>query len=267
MARIEPRMQHTFPNGFIFTNQTDLPLDVDFDPDVGPGVMTIKVANAETGDLINRWLATPTPEWLTNQRRFSEANDALSAAADVALQMATLERQMRQRNAERAQEQAYRDIANYRTHLGLLDASSRAITRSLKLLREHLSPEQLTAWDRDGYFAVKGNVSGAIYHLTMGGVQRTSDGHQFCLQLVGDEWTPLYDAVLARKILLECDETKFLTTANNLTVGNLGRTRAQLHAMNERTNSQMRRLDAQLNRGFTERMVAATARLFGGTGD
>lgn len=138
-------------------------------------------------------------------------------------EIAMLEQQMRQRNAERVLLEGARNWGAYRRELaawrvngvGLTAEGAAATERSLKFLREHLTPEQQTTWDNSQYFDVKGNVSGAIYRLGPSGVTRRSDLHDFCLQIVG-EWTPIYDAVLARKILLECDEKRFLATANDL---------------------------------------------------
>ncbi len=98
---------------------------------------------------------------------------------------------------------------------GFADAArASADQRAKDLLLSHLDPEQRNGWIEDGQFHVHGSAGGE-YEIDEYEVRRLSDDHSFCLQIVG-EMTPIDDAVLMRKLLLETNEPEFLRIANDL---------------------------------------------------
>lgn len=115
-----------------------------------------------------------------------------------------------------------------------------ARTRSLELLLAHLSPEQRETFERNKWFIVEGGKSGQKYRIRNAGhvvanidvlgakqkmvKERNEDGeraygefdtvtHRLCghcdLSAV-----PLFDQLLAQKMMLEFDEERFLKLAN-----------------------------------------------------
>jgi hypothetical protein len=89
-----------------------------------------------------------------------------------------------------------------------VEAESRART----LFLSKLSPAQRRSWHARRRFTVRA-ASGRRYtvsHYDPYNI-RTADA-LFCLQVGG--YTPVYDKLLAQKLLLECDEPLFLAKAN-----------------------------------------------------
>jgi len=95
-----------------------------------------------------------------------------------------------------------------------MEQQREADERAEVLLLEHLDEGQRRTWKKDGCFSVKA-ASGLIYRLDLGGGVMRSDKRHFCIQ--PEEDVPWADAVLARKLLLEADEAKFLEIANDIT--------------------------------------------------
>ena len=93
-------------------------------------------------------------------------------------------------------------------------ARADADKRAHEVLLSHCTEAQKLEWIDTGCITVKGSAGG-IYELDLYEVMRMSDEHNFCIQIVGEE-TPLEDAVLMRKLLLETNEPEFLRIANDL---------------------------------------------------
>jgi hypothetical protein len=90
--------------------------------------------------------------------------------------------------------------------------------RSLKLMREWLSPAQREQFDTRGYFDVVGSHTGRRYRIWLGtatnineldGMGRTAA--RWCF--VPGECLPVGDVMLAQKIALENDEQSALAVA------------------------------------------------------
>jgi hypothetical protein len=87
------------------------------------------------------------------------------------------------------------------------------------LLWEHLTPEQREEYRRGGVFTAKGNDTGREYLISVGWIlyaPKSYDRIDFCLHVgdQGGESIPYEDILLAKKLLIECDEDLFLKTAN-----------------------------------------------------
>lgn len=101
---------------------------------------------------------------------------------------------------------------------GLIEGPEAKATAEALLIRQ-LTPKQLEEWKQVGGFWVRSR-SGTMYWLDAQGVHRCdSNGvflEYFCIAPNEADGTPLPlgDRILARKILLETDEAKFLKTAN-----------------------------------------------------
>ncbi len=89
---------------------------------------------------------------------------------------------------------------------------SQAEARARELFFSKLTPRQRRSWRLRRRFSVEA-ASGTRYTVVPYDSYniRTSDA-LFCLQVSGA--TPVYDKLLAQKLLIECDETLFLATAN-----------------------------------------------------
>jgi hypothetical protein len=86
--------------------------------------------------------------------------------------------------------------------------------RSRQFLLEHLNWWQRITFKWRGVFTVRGQKSRGRYYIGKRWVTRWP--RSYCLRVYdghGDP-VPVYDAMLAKKILLECDELTFLNTAN-----------------------------------------------------
>jgi hypothetical protein len=89
-----------------------------------------------------------------------------------------------------------------------------AISTSIKLLRDWLTPEQLADFDRQRAFDVVGSHSKDVYTIREGtahNVTRRRDGATLCF---GPPGLPVGDVMLAQKMTLEKNETEALRVAN-----------------------------------------------------
>ena len=101
--------------------------------------------------------------------------------------------------------------------------SGRAERRAAALLREWLSPSQLSQYERNRYFDVRGSASGKRYRICQG---RTGNIVEFDqhgtivarLCFYPDGELALGDIMLAQKIALEADEFKTLAVANRAAI-------------------------------------------------
>jgi hypothetical protein len=94
--------------------------------------------------------------------------------------------------------------------------------RSLRLLREWLSPDQLAQFNAHGYFDVIGCDSGKKYRIHYGSsmnVEELDDSGRprICYCFVTDAPLASGDVVLAQKIALETGERAALAVANKFT--------------------------------------------------
>ncbi len=103
-----------------------------------------------------------------------------------------------ERARERAIRSLYRQHRDYRTPEG----------RSIRLLREWLSPDQRVQLARHGYFEVVGGATGNLYRIypaaSMNVVQldeRKKEIRGFCFLPIGE--LPIGDVMLAQKLALE----------------------------------------------------------------
>lgn len=101
-----------------------------------------------------------------------------------------------------------------------LQRGERVIHRSRDLLRACLQPEQLIQFDSIGCFTVRGRLND--YRINPGRTANvdviTRDGR--CLRrlcfyphIAGDRELPIFDVMLAQKLMLECDEERALAIA------------------------------------------------------
>ena len=98
---------------------------------------------------------------------------------------------------------------------GYFDDGSRY--RALELLWQHLTEEQRAEYVETKTVVVRGEETGDCYRIYRGTVRRVVDGSDFCLVVRDNkDNVPVEDMVLAKKILLECDEDTFLRTARLL---------------------------------------------------
>jgi len=90
--------------------------------------------------------------------------------------------------------------------------------KARELLMKHMTPEQLVAFQRgDRYILCKGSWTGLEYHVPHGGGFVRSPAlrtdwcvHQSILSI------PSEDAALAKKLMIETNEFRFVNTANSL---------------------------------------------------
>jgi hypothetical protein len=98
--------------------------------------------------------------------------------------------------------------------------TERAIHRSGDLLRTCLQTEQLIQFESTGCFTVRGRLND--YRINQGRTANVDviarDGR--CLRrlcfypdIAGDRELPVFDVMLAQKLMLECDEERTLTIA------------------------------------------------------
>lgn len=90
--------------------------------------------------------------------------------------------------------------------------------RARKLLNDNLDPTQRHDYERSGAITAIGNMTGARYVFGAQGSIRSPDiGDKYCLTTES-----LYschvpeDSLLARKLMIECEEGEFLRTANKI---------------------------------------------------
>jgi len=99
---------------------------------------------------------------------------------------------------------------------------SEAHNKSIDLLRAWLSPIQLTEYDNQDHFTVRGSDTGTNYRLIPAysynilelGENGEPNGQKFCV--VPAERVAMGDQLLAQKIWLETDERATLKIANKL---------------------------------------------------
>lgn len=152
------------------------------------------------------WIRTPEP--LVDAWRPFEPEQA--AAGPVMLIRTGIDIAEQQR--EQAEEIARRAEAQ-------MQARRLAEQKALQLLRENITPEQWRQLEAHGFFEVLGLKTGNRYRIKKGFagnvVKLTPKGEpevQYCIH--PDMRVPDQDAMLAQKLLLECNEELFLKTAN-----------------------------------------------------
>ena len=100
-----------------------------------------------------------------------------------------------------------------------------ATRRSEELLHEHLTSDQSAQLRRDKFFVVEGGKSRKRYRVradkgTVANVERVSGSgaveQRLCAHLTPAANAPLFDHLLAQKLMLEHDEESFLRVANHL---------------------------------------------------
>ncbi|TAM90189.1 hypothetical protein EPN42_06205 [bacterium] len=96
------------------------------------------------------------------------------------------------------------------------EASRRAGDRALQLLLQHLNEQQRAEYEQQSAFTVVAS-SGHTYYLSRNEVVAKIDNHivRLCIQPCTRESIPVWDVVLARKLLIEADERAFLATARH----------------------------------------------------
>ena len=88
--------------------------------------------------------------------------------------------------------------------------------RSRQFLLEHLNWWQRLWFNRRGVFSVKGQKSRKRYVIGKRWVTSFFPPRSYCLGVYDGYGhpVPVFDQMLAKKILIECDEHTFLNTAN-----------------------------------------------------
>lgn len=127
------------------------------------------------------------------------------------LEMLHRDRDRSLRAQERARIRQERDLARH---------SEDAIVRARKLLLRHLTDEQHKEFTERKYFTIIGK-SGAQYRIydrghlaaNIGVIANDHETHRLCAHCNVDA-VPLYDSILAQKLMLEADEAAFLKVAN-----------------------------------------------------
>ena len=101
----------------------------------------------------------------------------------------------------------------------ICDETGEAADAARRILHQHLTRYQRRKLHY-GSIVIKGGSTGDKYRLDCyAEVVRLSDNHGFCLSVFektieGEYGIPLADQILAKKILIESDETTFLKVAN-----------------------------------------------------
>jgi hypothetical protein len=95
---------------------------------------------------------------------------------------------------------------------------SKAEQRASTLLKEWLTPEQCSKYERRGYFEVRGSHSGKRYRIRSGrqmNVDQLDEGGHLVATLcfLPEKYVPVSDVMLAQKIALENDEPATLSVA------------------------------------------------------
>ena len=106
-------------------------------------------------------------------------------------------------------------VAVTRRALGYDFGDLEADQKSIVLLKEWLTPEQLKDFEQTNSFDVKGCLTGARYRISKArsfGVRRMDVNRLLCF--VPTTANSLGDIMLAQKIMLETNETKALKIAN-----------------------------------------------------
>jgi hypothetical protein len=93
---------------------------------------------------------------------------------------------------------------------------TQAFEKAKELLLTHLNEEQRKTFRERGLFIIEGGRSKAKYQIQTEGivanVKRLTDNQKLCAHL--ECQMPLYDHILAQKLMLEYDEDSFLAIAN-----------------------------------------------------
>jgi hypothetical protein len=102
---------------------------------------------------------------------------------------------------------------------------SKSEIRGLRLLKEWLSPAQLTCYEQHGHFDVVGSDSGKVYRICHGYQanieQLDAIGEPVCRWCFGPEGHLVAgDIMLAQKVALETGENAALAVANRFTIYN-----------------------------------------------
>jgi hypothetical protein len=96
-----------------------------------------------------------------------------------------------------------------------VSADAAAEVNAMLLLKSWLSPQQLSQYEKSGYFDVRGSDTGKVYrlhHSRLLNVERLEDRARLCISPVGH--LAVSDILLAQKIALETSETETLKTAH-----------------------------------------------------
>lgn len=98
--------------------------------------------------------------------------------------------------------------------LALNEQQQAAFERATHLLMEHLTPAQREEYERQWSLTVQA-PSGNTYYLAADDIVAKIAGRlcRLCIVPVGRDLIPPADVVLARKLMIEADEERFLATA------------------------------------------------------
>lgn len=109
---------------------------------------------------------------------------------------------------DRGRGHIYDDTSFYRR-------KKRAETRARKLLKEWSTPEQFKEYKKSGTITVRGGTTGSLYSVGFLISKVGCPGSWFCF-LPSKRYVsiPLEDIILARVIMLQCDEMRALKVAN-----------------------------------------------------
>jgi hypothetical protein len=116
------------------------------------------------------------------------------------------------------QAQMQRDLAAYQP-APQPAARAAANSKSLALLKEWLSPDQLAQYEKSGFFDVTGSLSGRRYRIREGRQQNVyrleneREMHGLCFVPDPEQTRTIGDVMLAQKIALETDEVAALEVA------------------------------------------------------
>lgn len=115
----------------------------------------------------------------------------------------------------------------HRQRAELAQHNEAAMARSRELLLEHLTPAQRESFERNKWFVIEGGKSRQRYRIraavhmvaNVDVIAVRDDGsevvsHRLCAHCRLDE-VPLFDQLLAQKLMLEFDEERFLSLANH----------------------------------------------------
>lgn len=104
---------------------------------------------------------------------------------------------------------------NPRRHMLTREQRHAADLKAATLLKQHLTPDQIKMLESYLYFKVVGNKTGRTYTIFPYAVYNIlrDDNVNYCIASK-DHDIPLYDTMLAQKMLIECDEEYFLRKAN-----------------------------------------------------
>ena len=91
-------------------------------------------------------------------------------------------------------------------------SSGPAYSRSHKLLMQSLTPAQAQSFVTRGWFIAIGSRSRGVYRISAASALNVyRDGHCYCAERYD---VPIFDRILAQKLMIEFDEPAFLKVAN-----------------------------------------------------